>query len=365
MVLSCYTNTHTRHSQWSARLRDLKLLKRVCPVSIFQFSRLRYHTQVLPIPDEERRMISATGWFLRSDSICRVPLSTLSVYITAVRRAGCHSQVHHLFLNRCIRLLQRDGTLTAEWIELWNRTIAPGKPPNIRSIPVGLNYLRLLFREICYFPSDIYFPPPEGTGAPNCIHSYDLLCKFCSWFESMSNIYMPSGQLFGKSSPAPRCLTRRDLRGTGSYTGLQPRRHDNTASTHRTWGCVSSVTYRHTTAQTHIAHCHLRTIAKATSQDSCRTTYGHQICTPKWTVLPDVTVWPKTKTSRDDTVTGYYVHCVMRNGSSVTLHDHMDFLRKTSNKAEEIRKKTTSLALTWKNVRDRMYTCSLVGTPFL
>lgn len=166
---------------------------------------------------------------------------------------------------------------------------------------------------------------------------------------------MPSGQLFGKTSPAPRCLTTRDLRGTGSYTALQPRRQENTASTHRTRGCVSSVTHRHTTAQTHTAHCHLRTMAKSTSQDSCCTPYGHQICTLKWTVLPDVTVWPKTKTSRDDTVTGYYVHFVVRNGSYVTLHDHKDFLRKASKKIEDIRKKPTSLALTWKNVRDYKY----------
>jgi hypothetical protein len=208
------------------------------------------------------------------------------VLITAARRAECHSQVHHLFLNRCIRLLQRDATLTAEWIELWNRTIAPGSPPNIRSIPAGRNYLRLLFREICYFPSDIYFPPPEGPGPRNYIHICVFWCKFCRWFESMSNIYMPSGQLFGKTLPAPRCLTRRDLRGTGSYTALQPRRHDNTASTHSTRGRVSSVIYRHTTAPTHTAHCHLRTIAKATSQDRCRTTYGPQICPPQVDSIP-------------------------------------------------------------------------------
>jgi hypothetical protein len=106
---------------------------------------------------------------------------------------------------------------------------------------------------------------------------------------------MPSGQLFGETSPAPRCLTRQDLRRIGSYTALQPRRQDNTASTYRTRGFVSSVTYRHTTVQTHTAHCHLRSVAEATSQDSCRTTYGHQICPPKWTVLPDVTAWPKKK----------------------------------------------------------------------
>jgi hypothetical protein len=37
-------------------------------------------------------------------------------------------------------------------------------------------------------------------------------------------------------------------------------------------------------------------------------------------------------------VTGYYVHCVVRNDSSVTLHDHMDFLQTASKKAQVIQK---------------------------
>jgi hypothetical protein len=144
---------------------------------------LRYHTQVLPVPDEELcRVNRATTWSLWSGSICRVPLSTVWL---STRQGGLGvSQVHHLFLNRCMRLLQREATRTAEWIELWNRTVAPGNPPNIHvcSIPVGLIYLRLLFREICHFPSDIYFPPPEGPSAPNYIHICHVLCKFCRWF---------------------------------------------------------------------------------------------------------------------------------------------------------------------------------------
>jgi ferredoxin-NADP reductase len=43
----------------------------------------------------------------------------------------------------------------------------------------------------------------------------------------------------------------------------------------------------------------------------------------------------RNKTSHDDKVTGYYA---VRNGSSVTLHDHMDFLQRTSKKAQEIQK---------------------------
>jgi hypothetical protein len=135
--------------------------------------------KVLPIPDEELRpMNSATAWFLWKGSYLSGVIVDCML-ITAARRADCHSQVHHPFLNRCIRLHQRDATLTAEWTELWNRTIAPGNPPNMRSVPAGLSCLRLLFRELCYYPSDIYFPPPTGPGAPNYFHICDFLCKFC------------------------------------------------------------------------------------------------------------------------------------------------------------------------------------------
>jgi len=126
----------------------------------------------------------------------------------------------------------------------------------------------------------------------------DFLDEIFRWFESLPNIHMPGGQPFGKTSPAPRCLKRRDLRGTGSYTAWHPRRQYNTAQTHRTRGWVSSVTYRHTTAQTHTAHFHLRTMTIYTSQDSCRTTYGPQICPPKWTVLLVVTAWPNQNVTR-------------------------------------------------------------------
>jgi len=46
----------------------------------------------------------------------------------------------------------------------------------------------------------------------------------------------------------------------------------------------------------------------------------------------------RNKTSHDDKMTGYYVHCAVRNGSSVILHDHMDFLQSASKKAQEIQK---------------------------
>ena len=60
---------------------------------------------------------------------------------------------------------------------------------------------------------------------------------------------------------------------------------------------------------------------------------------PQWLVLPDVTIWPKVKCAGKIWLIGHYVHYVVRNGSSVTLHDYVDFLQRACKKAEEIRKK--------------------------
>jgi hypothetical protein len=307
-------------------------LQHVCYV-IFQFSWLRYHTQVLPIAHEElRRMNTAMAWFVWNNSICPVPLSTVRLSPRQGGRGLLDVTANCItwFFNRCIRHIQRDATLTAEW----NRTIAPVSLPSIRSVPAGLNYLRLLFREICYIPSYIFFLPPEGHGAANYMHICDFLERWCRWFESLLNVHMPSGQLFGKTSPAPRCMMIRDLRGTGLYTAWHPRRYDNTTSAHRTRGCVSSVTYRHTTAQTHTAHCHLRNMAMATSQVSCSTAYGPQICPPTVASVPWCHRMDENKkvTRRYDDRTRRSLCCAEWQFCHPTwLHD---FLRRASKKAE-------------------------------
>jgi len=119
--------THTRHSLCSAFLRDLNLLKCVPCFNIFQFSRLWYQTQILRIVNEELRHInSATAWFIYSGSVFRMPLSI--VYLEP-REEGLglidvKAKSITFFLNQCIWLLQGGATLTGEWIELWNRTIA-------------------------------------------------------------------------------------------------------------------------------------------------------------------------------------------------------------------------------------------------
>jgi len=85
---------------------------------------------------------------------------------TAGRRAGfnrCESQMHYLFPEpvyrtspgRCDAYKRMDRTMEQD-----HRN---GQPPNMLSIPAGLKYLRLFFREICYSPLDI-FPPLKGPA---------------------------------------------------------------------------------------------------------------------------------------------------------------------------------------------------------
>jgi hypothetical protein len=57
---------------------------------------------------------------------------------------------------------------------------------------------------------------------------------------------------------------------------------------------------------------------------------------PQWLVLPDITLRPKIKRPGKIWLRTYTI--VVRNGSSVTLRDYMDFLRRACNTTEEIRK---------------------------
>jgi hypothetical protein len=120
---------HTRLSLFSAFLRDLNLLKRFHCVNIFQLLQLCYQTQILRIVNEELRHIySATACFIWIGSVFRVPSST--VYLEQQEEGlgliDVKAKCITFFLNQCIGLLQGGATLTREWIELWNRTIATG-----------------------------------------------------------------------------------------------------------------------------------------------------------------------------------------------------------------------------------------------
>jgi hypothetical protein len=98
-----------------------------------------------------------------------------------------------------------------------------------------------------------------------------------------------------------------DLRGTGLYTTLHPRKYEYTASTYRTRENVCSVMT--CTATTELWQWARKRIAAVLHTD-------YRLCAPQWLVLLNVAIW-----------------------SSVILHDYMALLRPACEKAEEIQKK--------------------------
>jgi hypothetical protein len=144
-------------------------------------------------------MNSAMTWLMRSGSIFRVPLSTLYL---AQREGGLgliyiKAKCLALFLNRCIHILQRDAALTAEWITLWNRTVAPGSPPSKRSIPVDLKYPWLLFdRSATSLQLSL-----QPFGRPQTICTFPTF--WTRFAVDLSNIQKPRWERFAKTSLPP------------------------------------------------------------------------------------------------------------------------------------------------------------------
>ena len=167
---------------------------------------------------------------------------------------------------------------------------------------------------------------------------------------------MPNGRLFGKTSPPPRCLMRRDLRGTG-YTTLYPRRY-YTQNTRACGQCNKTYTILHTlttcTATSELWQWTSHKIAVVVFMDP-------RYVPPQWLLLPG-NFWLKMKRQAKIWLIGHYVHYVVQNGSSVTLHDCKDFLRRAF-KLKRDGKRTTSLALTWRNVHGEILI--RLGTLFL
>jgi hypothetical protein len=127
-----------------------------------------------------------------------------------------------------------------------------------------------------------------------------------------SSIEMQSRQRYGKTSSQPRCPMRftwyriiYDL--TPTHVRI------NSVNIRNTRDVCSVMTC---TATTELWQWTRQRIASVLLTD-------HRLCAPQWLVLPDVTIWPKTR----------------RNWSSVILRDYTAFLRPARMQADEIQKK--------------------------
>jgi hypothetical protein len=113
--------------------RDLCLTQRIRYEHIFLLSKMWHTAQIFPASKEhERQLLAAVYWNIRRGAIFRVPLSTLTrrteqgglnvIDIAAKRRV--------LFLTRFWAQGERDGSLTAVWLNVW-ALLFPGMNPHI------------------------------------------------------------------------------------------------------------------------------------------------------------------------------------------------------------------------------------------
>ena len=222
-------------------------------------------------------MNSAMTWHVQSGSIFRVPLSTLYL---AQREGGLglidiKAKCFTLFHNRCIQLLQRDATLIAEWITLWNRTVAPGNPPNTRSIPTDLKYLWIFFDR---FSTSLQLSLPP-LGGPQTIRAFPT---FWTRFSVDSNPCQISKSRGG--SDLRKHLFHPYVWWEYVYIvqgHTPPYTHACTITQHELTeneGASPLQWYRHATPYTDDVHCHVRAMAMDKSQDCCCTNCGLQIC---------------------------------------------------------------------------------------
>lgn len=138
---------------------------------------------------------------------------------------------------------------------------------------------------------------------------------------------------------------------------LHPRRYDYVAKTGACVQCsnIYSLLYTMCTATSELWQWACHRIETVIYTDP-----GY--VTPQWLVLSDVTLRPKMKRQVKIWLIGHYIHFVVWNSSSVTLHEFMDFFQRAC-KLKRYRKRTTFLALTWRNVHGEILI--LFGTPFL
>ena len=131
----------------------LCLIQRIHYVHTPLLSKICHTTQIFPASKEhERQILTAISWCIWRDAIFMVLLSTLQgrtedggldmIDVAAKSRA--------LFLTRSWAQGERDGSLTAEWFNVWTLLSSRTNPPHIRIIYRTLEYLHIYFHEWAY-----------------------------------------------------------------------------------------------------------------------------------------------------------------------------------------------------------------------
>jgi len=119
-------------------VRDLFLTQSIQYVHTLLLSKIWHKTQIFPAAKEqERQLLTAISWYIWRDAIFRVSLSTLQRwtgdgYLGLIDVAA---KCRAIFLTRFWAVVERDGSLTAECLNVWALLSSRTNPPHIRAIP--------------------------------------------------------------------------------------------------------------------------------------------------------------------------------------------------------------------------------------
>ena len=134
--------------------RDLCLTQRIQYVRTFLLSKIWHTSQIFPSSKEhERQLLTAISWYIYM-AWCNLQGVCINL-VTQDEEGGLDlidvaANCRALFLTRFWAQGERDGSLTAEWLNIWALLSPRTNPPHIRVIPRTLEYLRIYFHEWPY-----------------------------------------------------------------------------------------------------------------------------------------------------------------------------------------------------------------------
>jgi len=136
--------------------RALNLESRIRCVNEVLLATAWYTTQILAAATECVRQINAAlPYFIWKGAIFKVPLSTLQKPKDSGGRALIRIMAKGmaLFVLRMERQKQQSGTFATDWLNKWRLNGRIPNPPDIKWIPVKLDYLYRYNIEAAYMPT--------------------------------------------------------------------------------------------------------------------------------------------------------------------------------------------------------------------
>ena len=140
------------------------LVTRMRYVNTFILSKIWHSAQILPAPNIYTQQLTiAITWSIWRGTVFRVPVSSLQ---RPKQKGGwempdIEAKCTALLLYRMYLQGQRNGTVTASWLQTWGRNGRQANPQHATKFPINLAYLYV------YALNMAYITPPQQDETPD------------------------------------------------------------------------------------------------------------------------------------------------------------------------------------------------------